>query len=180
MARSFRYSLYIFVALAVLVVLPSAVAAEGANLSHQQLISQQCDQLHSSIDALRKRDLVSRLNRSRDYESAAKQLDAFNQRLKNNHYDISQFEQIRLRYGNLVDQFREAYNRSDDGLNALMQIDCKVKPANFDVKLQEARVLRQEVTAAVRLADDSLQQYRDAVVVVKTQLQEPNSVGDQQ
>jgi hypothetical protein len=161
--------LALVVASAVLFTMPATVLAEESSAEHRQLIVKQCDQLHDSISALRKRDLVSRLNRGRDYDDVVKQLNAFEQRLKNSHYDSSQFEQTSLKAANQVDQFREAYNRSDDGLVALAQIDCKTKPGDFETKLQEVRVLRQEVTATIKRVDETLQQYREAVVALQTQ-----------
>lgn len=145
----------------VLCAAPYAAMAQTTAAQRYQLISSHCQELHSLIDQLQRRDLVSRTNLGREYESIDNQLTAFNTRLHNNNLDNQPFVQLLGQFNDAANQFRDAYVHYDDGLNALENINCQKDPVGFDTQLVQTRQLRDETEGAASRALAITGQYRD-------------------
>lgn len=152
------------------VVVPVSVRAQDATAARYQAISDRCQTLHLLLDELQRRDLVSRTNLGREYESVARLFSAFNQRVKNNNQNAQQFEQLTSDFNSASAQFRSAYVQYDDGLIALQQIDCKDKPADFDAQLAKTRELRDITEGAATHANAIAGQYRTQMVQLQAEL----------
>jgi hypothetical protein len=167
--KSRRNIAAIFIALAVTAV-PVAVHAQDATAVRYQAISDRCQSLHLLLDELQRRDLVSRTNLGREYESVARLFNAFNQRVKNNNLNVQPFEQLTSDFNAATSQFRTAYVEYDDSLIALQQIDCKEKPADFDAQLTRTRQLRDATEGAATYANAISGQYRTQMVQLQAEL----------
>lgn len=149
---------------------PVAVQAQDSSAVRYQTISDRCQSLHLLLDELQRRDLVSRTNLGREYESMARLFSAFNQRVKNNNLNVQPFEQLTQDFNNATSQFRSAYVEYDDGLIALQRIDCKEKPADFDAQLARTRELRDVTEGAATYANALSGQYRTQMVQLQSEL----------
>lgn len=167
------------VALAVvaLIATPFVLRAQAPPTDRNQLIKERCQSFAGLIDQLQRRDLVSRTNLGREYETISKQLNAFNQRLRNNDFDAKPFEQASTQFTEATNAFRAAYVKYDDSLNKLLTIDCKTNPAAFDTQLVVARNLREATLAAASRASDLISQYRNLVQQLPVQDAPPAANG---
>lgn len=152
------------------VAVPVTAQAQDPLAVRYQAISDRCQSLRLLLDELQRRDLVSRTNLGREYESVARLFGAFNQRVKNNNLNAQQFEQLTVDFNNAASQFRSAYVQYDDGLIALQQIDCKQKPAEFDAQLTRTRELRDATEGAATHAHAISGQYRTLMVQLQAEL----------
>lgn len=168
----------IFVAIIVLLLAPSAALAQDATTVRQQIIVANCQSLGTLLDQLQRRDLVSRTNLGREHENIARQLGAFNQRLRSHNQNAVPYEQLLSELNSVTTQFREAYVRYDDHMNELRQIDCRKEPALFEIKLAETRALRDATEGAITHAAALVGQYRDSLVQLQATL--PATVEDAQ
>lgn len=150
--------------------LPYVAQAQTATAQRYQIISNRCQDLHNAIDQLQRRDLVSRTNLGREYESIDNQLSAFNTRVRNNNLDNQPFVQLLSQFQDASNQLRDAYVHYDDGLNKLESIDCQKKPADFDAQLTQTRQLRDETEGAASRALAITGQYRDLVAQLQSTL----------
>lgn len=155
--------------------LPYAAQAQTATAQRYQIISNHCQDLHNLIDQLQRRDLVSRTNLGREYESIDNQLSAFNTRIRNNNLDSQPFAQLLGQFNDAANQLREAYVHYDDGLNKLENIDCQKKPADFDAQLAQTRQLRDATEGAASRALAITGQYRDLVAQLQATLPSSNN-----
>ena len=153
--------------------MPHVIFAQEATTSRQQLIVGRCQALDTLLDQLQRRDLVSRTNLGREHENIARQLGAFNQRLRNNNHNAGPYEQLLGDLNRATTQFREAYVRYDDSMNSLRQIDCRTAPGDFELKLAETRALRDTTEGAITHAAAIVGQYRDTVMQLQVGLPEP-------
>lgn len=170
--KSFRF-IALTVLLMSLLAVPFVAYAQDAVAVRNQLISQRCQQLDTAIGQLQRRDLVSRTNVGREYETISKELDAFDQRVHNNDLDSKPFEQLLAQFDDAANQFRDAYVHYDDGLNKLQAINCQAKPADFDTQLQQTRSLRGAVQSAIEHTGAVLGQYHDLAAQLQTADQLP-------
>lgn len=155
--------------------MPLAALAESVAATRTELITQQCKQLHSLIDQQQRRDLVSRTNLGREYESVDKQIDAFAQRVHNNNISSTAYQQLVTQFRDATSQFRDAYVKYDDNVNKLQAINCQDRPADFDLQLTATRGFRDTVEGSVSHAAALLGQYRDMVVELPSQLPVPQT-----
>jgi hypothetical protein len=167
--KSRRNIVTIILALVVTAV-PLAAQAQDATAARYQTISDRCQSLHLLLDELQRRDLVSRTNLGREYESVARLFTAFNQRVKNNNLSAQPFEQLAADFTAATSQFRSAYVQYDDSLIELQQIDCKDKPADFDAQLARTRELRDATEGAATHANAISGQYRTQMVQLQAEL----------
>lgn len=130
------------------------------------IIQSKCQVAHDNLDLLRRRDLVARTNRGREYENIVKQLEAFTQRVRHNRLDAGRLGTTTQQFKIAVDQFRDAYLRYDDSLSELLQTDCRTKPDVFALKLEESRVLRAETAVSATRAEELALNYRELVATL--------------
>lgn len=159
--------------------LPYAAQAQTTTAERYQLISDHCQDLHNLVDQLQRRDLVSRTNLGREYESVHNQLTAFNQRIHNNNLDDQPFGQLLAQFDDAANQFRDAYVHYDDGLNKLENIDCQKNPAAFDAQLDQTRMLRDATESTANHAASITSQYRDLATALQQQLPPQTNGGAQ-
>jgi hypothetical protein len=152
------------------VVVPVAVQAQDPVAARHLAIAERCQSLHLLLDELQRRDLVSRTNLGREYESVSRLFNAFNQRVKNNNLSAQPFEQLSADFNAATTKFRAAYVQYDDALVALQQIDCKEKPADFDAQLTRTRELRDATEGAATHAHAISGQYRTQMVQLQVEL----------
>jgi hypothetical protein len=174
--KSLRF-LTVFLAACVLVALPFAARAEDITAERAQLISSHCKALHMLIDQLQRRDLVSRTNLGREYESVDKQLSAFNQRIHNNNINNQAYTQLLTQFRDATTQFRDTYVHYDDSINKLQAIDCQAHTADFDAQLTVTRSLRDATEGTITHAAALVGQYRDLAVQLPSQL--PTQAGSE-
>ncbi len=155
---------------ALLVVTPVAVFAQPVFSARQQIISDRCQSISTLLDQLQRRDLVSRTNLGREHENIARQLSAFNQRMRSSNLNVIPYEQLLTQLNGATAQFREAYIRYDDHMNELRQVDCRTTLDLFEAKLAETRVLRDATEGAIVHAAALVGQYRDSLAQMQAQL----------
>jgi hypothetical protein len=164
----------------VLALVPTfAHALETLDPARLGVIQQRCTVLQTGLDQLQRRDLVARTNRGREYENVITQLDALAQRLHNNNIATPTLDVPENEFKNDVNAFRDAYVLYDNSMNVTKNIDCRNKPADFATALEQSRVLRAEVGAAVTKGEDALIAYRQAVVELQATLPAPLTGGTQ-
>lgn len=168
---------YIITLAAVALVIVPFVAYAQTPTDRNRLIGEHCQSFAGLIDQLQRRDLVSRTNLGREYEAVNRQLNAFNQRLRNNDIDAKPFEQLTVQFTEATNAFRAAYVRYDDSLNKLLTIDCKTDPTAFDAQLATARSQREATLSAVNRAGEVIGQYRAQVQQLSVQGTQPNTNG---
>lgn len=150
--------------------MPAAVQAQDSTSTRNQIIVSHCKSVQAAIASLQRRDLVSRTNLGREYESIAKELDAFNKRVRNNGLSAQSYEQLLSQLNDATAQFREAYVHYDDSLNTLLAIDCQAKPGDFDTQLSAARNLRDITEGTASRAAALVGQYRDTAAAFAAEL----------
>ncbi len=153
-----------------LVATPVVALAQPVFSARQQLITDNCQSLGTLLDQQQRRDLVSRTNLGREHENIARQLSAFNQRMRSSNLNAVPYEQLLTQLNGVTTQFREAYIRYDDRMNELRQVDCRTAPDVFEVKLAETRVLRDATEGAIVHAAALVGQYRDSLAQIQAQL----------
>lgn len=157
--------------------MPYTAQAQTVTAQRYQIITNHCQDLHNLIDQLQRRDLVSRTNLGREYESIDNQLNAFNTRIRNNNLDSQPFTELLTQFNDAANQLRDSYVHYDDGLNKLENIDCQKKPADFDAQLTQTRQLRDETEGAASRALAITGQYRDLVAQLQTALPSSSKKG---
>lgn len=150
--------------------LPALAHAQDSTATRNKLIVDHCKSVQTAIGSLQRRDLVSRTNLGREYESIGKELNAFGQRVRNNGFSTQQYDQLLSQLNDATAQFREAYVHYDDSLNALLSTNCQQKPGEFDTQLSTARNLRDITEGAASRAAAVVAQYRDAADTLASQL----------
>lgn len=150
--------------------MPIAARAQDAAAARNQIITERCESVKLLLDELQRRDLVSRTNLGREYESAARLFSAFTQRVKNNNLSPQPFEQLGGDFTRATVQFRAAYVDYDDNMIKLQAIDCKVKPAEFDAELVRTRELRNVTEGASTHAAAIAGQFRTQMVQLQAGL----------
>ncbi|HSE29185.1 MAG TPA: hypothetical protein VLA77_01195 [Candidatus Saccharimonadales bacterium] len=163
--------IFLIVSLCALVLVPSAQVRAQTELQ-EGLIIERCDIIKQSLDKQRRRDLVSRINRGRDYQNLIDQQQALTDRVRNNGLDYVKFEQRLSELKVAFDNFRKSYTAYDDGLSTLTAIDCKKEPANFFGQLLAVRALRSDVGQKSLLIKDILSLQRDLIVNLRLELQQ--------
>lgn len=145
---------------AALTLLPSAAHAETLNPARLDAIRQRCTVIQTTLDQLQRRDLVGRTNRGRAYEVQIKQIDSLSARLRNNEISAPMLDAPGARFKTVVDSFRTAYIAYDDRMTNLRETDCRNKPEEFALILEEVKVMRQAVGVEVTKGEEALAQYR--------------------
>lgn len=159
----------LIVALLVMLV-PDGVAMAQSSSDYLDLVKTRCDATKQLVDQQRRSDLVARINKGRAYQIIIDQQSAFSLRLRNNKVSADTFdhEQAALQEG--VNSFRTAYDRYDDSMASLLNIDCKSKPQDFAQQLVVARSLRQIIGNVVADTDTELARYRQDVTNFKQEI----------
>lgn len=151
-----------------------SVAYAQTSDGYLKLVQDNCSELKTTIEAQRKHDLVTRINKGRAYQTVLDQQHAFSQRLKNNKLAASQFEQQTAEVQAGVERFRTAYNRYDDALGTLLSVNCSAQPQVFAEQLLVARALRAIIGGEVAGIEASLAAYRQTVVVLQQEIEQLN------
>lgn len=159
----------IFIALLATVLLPAL--AVHAQVSQETLVSERCSSIKIALDQQRRRDLVTRVNRGRAYQSLIDQLQALTNRVRNNQMSTQPFEQQQTILKQEFDAFRAAYSAYDDSLRTLVNTDCTAKPADFLAQLAQARQFRAQVGNHEKIIADTLTRYREIIVNLQLELQ---------
>lgn len=169
MSRIRRFTIGIILALSISV--PLAVSAQETQAPERlAAIKTNCRTIKAELLQVQRRDLVARTNRGRGYEAVLKQMDSFQQRVRNNKLVTQPFDEALAAFKAATSAFRDAYIRYDDQLISLQQIDCQEKPDVFAAQLEEIKVMRAETAAAITDADEALAQYRQAVMTLQQQV----------
>lgn len=129
----------------------------------EALVSERCDLVKNKLDAQRRRDLVSRINRGYAYQNIAHQLQALTSRVRNNGLNYAPFEAHQDQLENAFSQFRANYSEYDDVMSHLLSINCKEKPAEFLQQLDTARQLRQKLGTDVQIMQGILNAQRQII-----------------
>lgn len=158
---------------------PGSASAATLSPGRVSAISQQCAVIQTILDQLQRRDLVARTNRGRAYEAQIKQIDALSQRLRANNLSSELVDAPATTFKAVVESFRAAYVTYDDSMTVLRQIDCRVKPQEFALKLEEIKVFRHALGIEVTKGEDALGQYRAAVLSLRETLPEDKRSGSQ-
>lgn len=163
------------------VLVPASVVLAQTNEEYLGLIKTRCETTKQLIDQQRRSDLVARINKGRAYQTIIDQQNAFSLRLRNNKVTTDTFDRQIAAVQDGVNRFRTAYNRYDDAVGALIDIDCKTDPQTFAQQLVIARSLRQVIGNEVASVDTELAKYRQGIAEFKQELERlNNSVGAQQ
>lgn len=165
--------------LSVLILAPMAPVNAQTDLQ-EALITERCSIIKQTLDKQRRRDLVSRINRGREYQNLIDQQQALTDRIRNNGMDQSQFEQRLNELKFAFDVFRSDYTAYDDAFSGLLAIDCKKDSGNFLSALINVRTLRQKLGAQTQQIADILKLQRELIVNLKIELERIESavVGD--
>lgn len=154
-----------------LLVAPMATQAQTIlDAARLSVIQQRCAVLQTSLDQLRRRDLVARTDHGHEYENIIRQINAFATRLDNNDIPSSAINTPANDFKEAVSDFRQVYIRYDDSITALRQTDCQTRTADFARLLEETRVLRAELGAEVTNSEEALLQYRQAMLALRSTL----------
>ncbi|HKX72438.1 MAG TPA: hypothetical protein VJM32_00295 [Candidatus Saccharimonadales bacterium] len=156
-------------------------AASAATLTPERVgaISQQCTVIQTILDQLQRRDLVARTNRGRAYEAQIKQIDALSQRLHANNIASTSIDAPAVNFKAVVESFRGAYVTYDDSMTTLRQIDCRNRPEDFALRLEESKVHRHALGVEVTKGEEALTRYRQAVTLLRETLPEDKRSGSQ-
>lgn len=172
--KRFLFGFSIILLSAVVLASPSVLAQEAISPARLMAISAKCDDLHFTLQKLQRSDAVSRTNMGREYENILDQLKALSDRLENNKINNAQFDALREELKSTIDAFRAAYIEYDNTLTSLRQIDCKTKPADFDLALQRTHGLRATIHAQTVTAEGIIARYREEVQKFRGELERLN------
>lgn len=154
---------------------PAGVAFAQSNQDYLDLIKSRCQATKQLIDQQRRSDLVARINKGRAYQTIIDQQNAFSLRLRNNKVTSDAFDRQTAAVQDGVTRFRNAYNRYDDAMGTLLNIDCQNQPADFATQLVVARNLRQIIGNEVASIDTELAKYRQDVAEFQQELERLNN-----
>jgi hypothetical protein len=158
--------------LAALLAVPVVAQAQDTAAARRHTISERCQNIQLLLNELQRRDLVSRTNLGREYESTARLFTAFIQRVRNNNLNVQEFERLASQFNDATSQFRSAYVQYDDSLIKLQEIDCRAKPGDFDSQLAQTRTLRDATEGSSTHAAAIAGQYHTQMVQLQANLPE--------
>jgi hypothetical protein len=154
----------VLLTLALVMALPATVSAQTIlDAARLSAIQERCAVLQTSLDQLRRRDLVARTDHGHEYENLTRQMNAFSQRLRNNNLPNQTLDEPANDFKSAVAAFRQAYVYYDDSITNLRQIDCLEHVADFARILEETRVLRAKIGIEVTRGETALKSYRRAM-----------------
>lgn len=165
--------------LSVLILAPMAPVNAQTELQ-EALITERCSIIKQTLDKQRRRDLVSRINRGREYQNLIDQQQALTDRIRNNGMDQTGFEQRLNELKAAFDVFRSDYTLYDDAFSSLLNVDCKKDPGNFLSALINVRQLRQKVGEKTQKIAEILALQRELIVNLRLKLEQIENavVGD--
>lgn len=165
--------------LSVLILAPMAPVNAQTELQ-EALITERCSIIKQTLDKQRRRDLVSRINRGREYQNLIDQQQALTDRIRNNGMDQTAFGQRLNELKAAFDAFRSDYTLYDDAFSGLLNVDCKKDPGNFLSALINVRQLRQKVGEKTQKIADILALQRELIVDLRLKLEQIENavVGD--
>lgn len=171
---------FLFIALLGLVSTP-AIAVQ-AQTAPDVLVSERCTSVKLALDQQRRRDIVTRINRGRAYQTIIDQMHAVGDRVRNNQMNTQPFEQQQATLTAQFETFRSAFTAYDDALGVLLGIDCTSKPVDFLVQLATVRQLRNDVGIQVNQIKATLGRYREIIVNLQAELERLRNavLGEQQ
>lgn len=161
--------IFIFIALLIAINIP-AVAAR-AQTAPDVLVRDRCTSVKLLLDQQRRRDIVTRINRGRAYQTIIDQMRALGDRVRNNQMNTQPFEQQQAALTAQFETFRSAFTAYDDALGVLLGMDCTDKPVEFLVQLAKVRQLRSDVGVQVNQVKTTLVRYREIVVNLQAELE---------
>lgn len=181
MAKSmirFRRLPSVFLVLALVVVLllqPMVALAQSVELSQDRLneIRNRCSNAQISLQQLRKRDAVSRINRGRAYDQMMMQMSAFNSRLAYNNISMPELLAISSELQSHIDKFRSiSDNQYLTRLENAIRINCKAQPAEFYDLIVKTREDRDKVAIEIDAINELMTKYRQQLVQYQASLPE--------
>ncbi|HEU5187560.1 MAG TPA: hypothetical protein VFT87_03585 [Candidatus Saccharimonadales bacterium] len=171
-----RFIIFIAVVVAMTIPVPAVFA------SPESVVSERCGSVKIALDQQRRRDLVTRINRGRAYQTIIDQLQALTDRVRNNQMAVQPFEQQVAVLKQDFELFRTSYTAYDDGLRTLLNIDCKDKPGEFLAQLIQVRQLRTQIGEREKAISDTLGRFREIMVNLQHELERLRNavLGEQQ
>lgn len=150
--------------------------------SPESVVSDRCSSIKIALHQQRQRDLVTRINRGRAYQTLIDQLQALTDRVNNNQMATQPFEQQLAVLKQEFDLFRAAYTSYDDGLRTLLNADCKEKPGDFLAQLVHIRQLRAKIDSHEKVIASILGRYREIIINLQQELERLRNavLGEQQ
>ena len=153
----------------------TASAAETSELSSEKLaeIKARCVDMQVILQKIQYNDAANRVNRGQSYESlVTRMMIPMNSRTAVNGLSSSaaSLAGITTSYQQNLDNFKNSYERYDDAITAALRIKCQDKPADFYKLLTEARKQRTNVSNEVATLAQLIENYRQAVIKVKTEI----------
>lgn len=158
--------------LASLFVVPTVFAQSNEVLTDQT--AERCALTQSYLKTIQKpRDLKARVDRLQAYIYISSHLDAFTTRLeRNNQPGATELRDTLKSLNSAIDQFRTSYEQYDKAREEVVNVkDCYTNVAQFQTKLNAARLKRQDVNTSVNAIQSLLvPTTRDQLTSVYDQL----------
>ena len=145
--------------------------AEGS-LTDVQLnsIRTNCLTTQINLQKVLESDKRTRIDRGSRYEALLRLMTSFNSRVAQNKVDAPKLITIASEYQKDWEAFRAEYNVYDDGLVALIRLDCQNQPTTFYDRMVVLRTERNGLRDHVKQFDSLLDQYQEGVDVIKGKL----------
>ncbi len=158
---------FVIFSIVVASLLSPVVRAEGS-LSDAQLniIRTNCLSAQISLQHVQESDKLTRINLGNRYETMLRLMTNFNSRVAQNKVDAPNLITIASDYQNMWDTFRAEYTTYDDGLSALILLDCRNEPTSFYDQMSSLRAERNGLADKVKQFDGLLDQYQQGVNTV--------------
>jgi lipoprotein len=124
------------------------------------LVRANCVTTKSVLERVRANDALVRINLGREYDAISTKLMApMNSRIALNKLNGIDLTKTTVDFDRQIDQFRGSYQRYEQTMAHIVQMDCQDRPADFYMGIERARHYRSEVRKSVVELDKLINQY---------------------
>lgn len=148
-----------------------AQTAERPALSqrHIETIQANCENALVTLRRLHQSDALLRVNQGQLYEYISTRLMArLNSRIALNRLDGAALVAAAARYEETLQQFRDEYQRYEEQLSEVLDMNCRQEPERFYYAITDARQARLLVSEEVKELHSSIDLYKQALAEFRT------------
>ena len=128
------------------------------------IIESRCASITADLRQLHTSDSLTRVNAGQAYGRVSLRLMArLNSRLALNRIDSANLVKLSSEFDGAREKFVLDFDAYESALSSLIKIDCRKKPIDFYVQLNNTRELRQKVLATTKLLNQLMSSYGSEV-----------------
>lgn len=163
MTRYTFVSMFLGLAIGLVVVVPTAMADTDMSAEKQTIITQTCVSSQTVLQRIQHNDAATRVNRGQGFETLITRLmTPLNTRTTARGFNESAalLLDTSKRYQQTLENFKDTYEAYDNALTGALRTKCKDKPAKFYEYIEQARKHRQNLAGEVATLHHLAGEYR--------------------